>query len=133
MQRLLDPPVLLTCVRSGSPTLDAVLQFGGFAVNMLHEDARTTSELFSSGAPDRFDRVRWQSAVDSGLPHLVDQAHTIADCEIRQSETVGDHTVVFGGVRRVRHLTSARPSRWSTDCAGTRGGRLGDGAATRCH
>lgn len=105
----LDPPVLLACVRSASPTLDAILRFGGFAVNMLHEGARTTSELFSSGAPDRFDRVTWQPATPGGLPHLVDQAHTIADCEIRQSETVGDHTVVFGGVRRVRPLTSVPP------------------------
>ncbi|MFE7397851.1 flavin reductase family protein, partial [Streptomyces sp. NPDC057557] len=105
----LDPPILLACVRSGSPTLEAMLRFGGFAVNMLHEDARTTSELFSSGAPDRFDRVTWRRAADSGLPHLVDQAHTIADCEIRRSETVGDHTVVFGGVQRVCPLTSAPP------------------------
>ncbi|MDX2960530.1 flavin reductase family protein [Streptomyces acidiscabies] len=104
-----DPPVLLACVRSASPTLDAILRFGGFAVNLLHENARATSELFSSGAPDRFDRVAWRPAPASGLPHLVDQAHTVADCEIRSSETVGDHTVVFGGVRRVRALTSAPP------------------------
>ncbi|MFB8139934.1 flavin reductase family protein [Streptomyces parvus] len=105
----LDPPVLLACVRSGSPTLEALLRFRGFAVNMLHEDARTTSELFSSGAPDRFDRVAWQPAEDSGLPHLVDQAHTVADCEVFSSKVVGDHTVVFGGVRRVRPLTSEPP------------------------
>ncbi|MFF2013515.1 flavin reductase family protein [Streptomyces sp. NPDC058195] len=104
-----DPPVLLACVRSASPTLEAILAYGGFAVNLLHEDARATSELFSSGAPDRFDRVLWRSAEDSGLPHLVDQAHTVADCEIHRCETVGDHMVVFGGVRRVRPLTSAPP------------------------
>ncbi len=104
-----EPPVLLACVRSASPTLEAILRFGGFAVNLLHEDARATSELFSSGAPDRFDRVTWRPGAASGLPHLVDEAHTIADCEVRRSETVGDHTVVFADVRRVRALTSAPP------------------------
>ncbi|MFD7507248.1 flavin reductase family protein [Streptomyces sp. NPDC059850] len=105
----LEPPVLLACVRRASPTLDTILASGVFAVNLLHEHAAPTSELFSSGAPDRFDRVAWQAAAETGVPHLVDEAHTVADCEVRRSETVGDHMVVFGGVLRVRCLTPAPP------------------------
>ncbi|MFE5597687.1 flavin reductase family protein [Streptomyces coelicoflavus] len=55
----LEPPTLLICLRKGSPTLDAVLTAGEFAMNLLHRGARSTAELFASGAPDRFDRVEW--------------------------------------------------------------------------
>lgn len=55
----LEPPTLLVCLRSGSPTLHAALEAGEFAMNLLHQGAQSTAELFASGAPDRFDRVEW--------------------------------------------------------------------------
>ncbi|GAA0677370.1 hypothetical protein GCM10009548_54370 [Streptomyces malaysiensis subsp. malaysiensis] len=106
----LSPPVLLVCIRSASPTLKAILERGAFAANLLHEDARATSEVFSSGAPDRFDRVDWAPGSDGGVPHLVDEAHAIADCAVRQYDALGDHTVVFAEVTGVRIAsTSPRP------------------------
>jgi flavin reductase (DIM6/NTAB) family NADH-FMN oxidoreductase RutF len=98
----LSPPVLLVCIRSASPTLKAVLERGVFAANLLREDARDTSELFSSGAPDRFDRVAWTPGPGSGVPHLTDGAHAIADCTVRQYDSMGDHRVVFAEVTGVR-------------------------------
>jgi flavin reductase (NADH) len=96
----LTPPTLLVCIRVGSPTLDAMLRCSTFAMNLLHEHARATAELFASGDPDRFSRVRWRSEPDFGGPHLVDDAHAVADCRISRHERVGDHTVVFGEVFR---------------------------------
>lgn len=105
----LDPPVLLVCLRSGSPTLTAISTSGAFAVNLLHDRARPSAELFASGAVDRFDRVRWHADGDAGGPHLVDAAHTIADCTVTGVSVVGDHTVVMGQVRAISRLRPVRP------------------------
>ncbi|MFF7992077.1 flavin reductase family protein [Kitasatospora xanthocidica] len=120
----LEPPTLLVCLRSGSPTLDAVLGTGAFAVNLLHTGARPTAELFASGTPHRFDLVDWEDLPGAGGPHLVADAHSIADCEVSLTQRLGDHVVVFGLVRRItRHrplpplLYGARQFRGWTDLA----------------
>ncbi|HWO65500.1 MAG TPA: flavin reductase family protein [Umezawaea sp.] len=100
-----DPPSLLVCLRCGSPTLDAVLDTASLSVNLLHRSARPTAELFGSGAPDRFDRIPW-AAVPHGGPHLVEAAHTIADCAVTAEHTVGDHVVVMA---EIVNITSLRP------------------------
>ncbi|MEV8307267.1 flavin reductase family protein [Streptomyces flavidovirens] len=102
----LEPPVLLVCMRTGSPTLDAVLESGSFAVNLLHLRARATAELFASGAQDRFERVSWQAQAPAAGPHLLAAAHTIADCSVTAHHEVGDHVVIMGGVAAVSRLGS---------------------------
>ena len=104
-----DPPTLLVCLRRTSPTLESVLVFGVFALNLLHHDARPTAELFASGAPDRFARVAWHLPTGWAGPHLTEAAHLIADCRVVHTKTVGDHTVVFGEVQRVTRRCDARP------------------------
>ncbi|MFC4492554.1 flavin reductase family protein [Streptomyces ovatisporus] len=100
----LEPPVLLVCLRSGSPTLDAVLASGTFAVNLLHSGARATAELFASGNPRRFEMVPWESGPHAAGPHLTKDVHTVADCEVMLTQRVGDHTAVYGTARRIsRH------------------------------
>jgi flavin reductase (DIM6/NTAB) family NADH-FMN oxidoreductase RutF len=98
----LRPPILLACLREQSPTLAALLESSVFAVNLLHDRAEATATLFASGAADRFDRVPWSREPVSGVPHLVEAAHAIADCSVEQTLRVGDHLVVFGTVHRVR-------------------------------
>lgn len=95
----LEPPTLLTCLRGGSPTLRAVLDAGEFAMNLLHEGARSTAELFASGAPDRFDRVEWTVPPAAAGPHLPSDAHAVANCVVVRQDAHGDHVVVFAEVR----------------------------------
>lgn len=105
----LTPPTLLICLRYGSPTLQAIQRSGLFAVNLLHGGARAVAELFASGAPDRFDRVRWSTDPTRPMlagPHLCHDAHAIADCAVRQSERVSDHVVVFGETLHVSDYPS---------------------------
>ncbi|MEU4080015.1 flavin reductase family protein [Streptomyces venezuelae] len=104
----LDPPTLLVCLRAGSPTLGAVLDSGSFSVNLLHQHARATAELFGSGAVDRFDRSPWVAATDGGA-HLVEAAHTIADCTVTAEQPVGDHVVVMARVTLVTALSRPWP------------------------
>ena len=93
-----DPPTLLVSLRRGSPTLAGVLHGGRFAVNLLHHRGRDTAELFASGRPDRFDRVAWRDHGEFGGPHLTDDAHAVADCQVQRILAVGDHTVILGEV-----------------------------------
>jgi flavin reductase (DIM6/NTAB) family NADH-FMN oxidoreductase RutF len=104
------PPTLLICLRTGSPTLAAALRRSAFAVNLLHDRARAVAELFASGAPDRFDHVRWTREPAFGSPHLVADTHTIADCRITTTMNAGDHVVVFGEVFRVNRPESTPPN-----------------------
>lgn len=92
----MDPPTLLVCLRTGSPTLDAILRTGTFAVNLLHDRAQSVAQLFASGNPDRFDLIEWVDDPTAAGPHLVQDAHTIADCDVARTEQVGDHVIVFG-------------------------------------
>ncbi|MEE1760791.1 MULTISPECIES: flavin reductase family protein [unclassified Streptomyces] len=97
----LQPATLLVCLRDRSPTLAALQHSSAFAVNLLHDRAEPVARLFSSGAPDRFEKAAWVPDPESGVPHLIEDAHTIADCEVRETLAVGDHVVVFGRVHRV--------------------------------
>jgi len=105
----LEPPTLLVCLRSGSPTLAAILRQRHFSVNLLHEDAQPVAELFASGAPDRFSRVRWSAGAGLGGPHLDEHAHATADCVVARADPVGDHVVVYGEVHRVVHRPAGAP------------------------
>ncbi|MGW2255665.1 flavin reductase family protein [Kitasatospora sp. NPDC001660] len=121
----LDPPTLLVCVRSGSPTLRALTETGTFSVNFLHHAARYVAELFSSGDPDRFLRTAWHVPELAGGPHLREAALAVGDCRVESTQRVGDHTVVLGRVLRTRFLAGSgdtpllyglrRYAEWPTD------------------
>ncbi|MFG2646663.1 flavin reductase family protein [Streptomyces sp. NPDC048436] len=97
----LDPPTLLVCLNNKSRTLSEVLANGTFAVNLLHEGGQGAAKLFASGERDRFDRVEWENATTFAGPHLVNDAHSIADCRVSRTLSMGDHQVIFGEIFRV--------------------------------
>jgi flavin reductase (NADH) len=105
----LDPPTVLVCLRRGSATLGAVHFQRRFSVNLLAEQAQPAAELFSSAVDRRFERVRWRPAASGGGPHLVDDAHLVADCQVVGDRPVGTHDVVFGRVIRITRLQASRP------------------------
>ncbi|MYV56323.1 flavin reductase family protein [Streptomyces sp. SID3212] len=126
----LHPPTLVICLRTAGPTTQAVLGSGQLALNLLHEDARDTSDLFASGAADRFTRTEWRLPLGAGGPHLTAAAHAIADCAVVGTEEVGDHTAVFVRVHRVTQHENAEPllyarrryARWSDATTGAKEG-----------
>lgn len=93
----LSPPTLLVCIRSSSPTLDALMTAGGFAVNLLHTGASATATLFGTPVADRFARVGWRPSA-TGLPWLHADALALAECRLGRAFPVGDHVVVLGEV-----------------------------------
>ncbi|MET9045809.1 flavin reductase family protein [Streptomyces sp. NPDC002387] len=104
-----DPPTLLVGIRAASPTLAAAVDSGHFAVNLLHAQGRECAELFASGDPHRFGAVSWRRSESGGGPHLVDAAHTVADCRIVQTVLVGGQQIVFGEVLRISELSAIEP------------------------
>lgn len=105
----LDPPTLLVSLRAKSPTLAAILDRGVFAVNLLHDGAQSTAELFASGNPERFSLADWHLDSDAAGPHLKRDTHAIADCRLGTHVPIGDHVVVFGEAFRVTTVGDCFP------------------------
>lgn len=105
----LQPPTLLVCLRRDSPTRQAVCAVRGLTVNLLHDTARPAAEMFGAAVPDRFERLRWTQSPHGGGAHLVDDAHTIADCRVAHVQDVGDHTVVMAEVVALHSLREPVP------------------------
>ncbi len=104
----LDPPVVLACLRRGSPTLEAVRR-GGFTLNLLQSHATSAARLFASGRADRFSHVRWEPGRPGCGPRLVDDAHTIADLAVMTTYPVGDHDLVVGQVLSIAEVATPEP------------------------
>ena len=102
----LSPPLVLACLRRGSPTLAAIRR-GRFTLNLLQSHATATARLFASGRADRFDHVRWTAG--RGGPRLTDDAHTIADFSVVATYQAGDHDVVVGQALSIEELTPPEP------------------------
>ncbi|MEV5978404.1 flavin reductase family protein [Streptomyces sp. NPDC052114] len=105
-----SPPTLLVCLQHSSRTLAALNRTGNFAVNLLDDRARAVAELFAGRGADRFEHVSWTKRQGCGGPHLEQDAHSIADCQVTGSVNVGDHVVVFGEVFRVTTEDGTQPS-----------------------
>lgn len=104
----LDPPILLVSLNLRSQTLLAIEERRAFGVNLLHGRGQAAAEVFASGRPDRFHRVRWQPGGASRLPWLVDDASGFAACALADVHVVGDHALVVGHVTDV-HYTADTP------------------------
>ena len=92
-----EPPLLLSCVRPPSTTLNAIRSSGRFLVNFLDADAPELSNLFASRTPDKFGQVGWRHSDRLGLP-LLDRTLAHAECLVHDVVTAGDHTIVLGRI-----------------------------------
>ena len=92
-----EPPLLLTCVRTPSTTLNAIRSSGRFLVNFLDADALALSDLFASRTPDKFAEVGWRHSDRLGLPQL-ERTVAHAECLVHDVVTAGDHAIVLGRI-----------------------------------
>lgn len=90
-----DPPLLLSCVKTPSSTLDAIRESGTFAVNFLDVLAREVSDLFASRTPDKFAEVGWHPGGATGMP-VLDRTLAHAECRVESMVDAGDHAIVIG-------------------------------------
>jgi flavin reductase (DIM6/NTAB) family NADH-FMN oxidoreductase RutF len=92
-----DPPLLLSCVRTPSVTLDAIRATGRFVVNFLDTNGRDFSDLFSSRNANKFADVRWHRSDQVGMP-LLEPTVAYAECTVHDLMAAGDHMIVLGRV-----------------------------------
>ncbi|GAA4681667.1 flavin reductase family protein [Phytohabitans rumicis] len=92
-----DPPLLLTCVKPPSRTLDAIQARGCFVVNFLDAEGSEFSDLFASRTRDKFARVGWRPSEVVGAP-LLDRTVAYAECTVHDRVEAGDHVIVLGRI-----------------------------------
>lgn len=95
----LDPPLVLWSLQRRSPSLDAFVSAGRFAINVLAESQLTQSRTFADPRiEDKFLGIELDETA-SGLPLLSDAlAHF--ECNTESHCTVGDHELFIGRVQR---------------------------------
>jgi flavin reductase (DIM6/NTAB) family NADH-FMN oxidoreductase RutF/DNA-binding GntR family transcriptional regulator len=91
-----DPPMMLACLNSASPTSAAVARAGAYAVNVLGEGHGHLAQQFATPSADKFAGVRVRDGV-LGLPLLADSLARI-ECRVVEQVTAATHTIFLGRV-----------------------------------
>ena len=97
----LDPPLILVCLDNRSHVLKHFEVGCKFGVNVLSEQQRELSQMFTRYSADRFSRAEWLPG-KSGVPLF---AGTIAtfECALTHATPGGDHMILIGGVEEVSY------------------------------
>lgn len=96
-----DPPLVGFLPERTSTSWPRIEAAGNFCVNILSEDQADLCRRFAVSGPDKFKTVQW--VPDSkGAPAIVGALATI-ECDLETVHPAGDHLVVFGRVRAMRH------------------------------
>lgn len=94
----MDPPLVLWSLRSASPSVPAFSAASHFTVNVLGEAQLELSRRFASRIDDKFAEGVWAPGC-GGAPVLAGCA-AVFECESFSRQTVGDHELFIGRVRR---------------------------------
>lgn len=98
-----DPPTILTCLRSNSRIAQAVDRNGIFALNVIPDDAgilaRTFSGEFDTIRPDRFEGIRLIER--PGVAPTLDGALCFI-CRVVRREQQDSHSIFIGRVDEVQ-------------------------------
>ena len=92
----LDPPLLLVSIDKRSANFAQFTGCGHFAINVLSEQQKETSNIFAQKIEDRFALIDWHPAA-SGAP-LIDGSSAWFDCRLHQVVDAGDHAILIGEV-----------------------------------
>ena len=106
----MDPPSLLTCVNRETGAHGIMRSTKRVSINLLSHNQMDLAELFSSETvkgPARFDKTKW-TEMASGVPALID-ALAVMDCEVIQEMAIGQHSVFFCEVKKVRLQPNRKP------------------------
>ena len=92
----LDPPLVSWSIDRKSPSLDAFLKYGAFAVNIMGHGSEQTTMRFARSIEDKFGGVQWHEG-EHRLPLLNDAVATLT-CTTEKTFTLGDHEMFVGRV-----------------------------------
>jgi len=92
----LDPPLILVCIACSAASCDVFANADNFAVNILGDGQKETSNLFASQRPDKFEVAKWRES-SLGTP-LIEDALAWFDTSRHKVVEAGDHIVLIGKV-----------------------------------
>lgn len=92
----LDPALLLVNIDKRSANLENFTRSSHFAVNILSEQQKETSNIFAQKVEDRFALIEWRKS-DAGMP-LINDASAWFECERFQVIDAGDHVILLGKI-----------------------------------
>ena len=93
-----DPPLVMVCVDVRASVHEHFLECKAFAINILADDQREESALFSTPGVDRFSGTEWEPG-ELGVP-VLRGALGVLECTMHQAVPAGDHTIFLGEVKR---------------------------------
>ncbi|WP_051233835.1 flavin reductase family protein [Halomonas halocynthiae] len=94
----LEPPLILWSLGVQSPSLDAFVEGGHFAVNILGAHQEALALQFARPAKDKFANITVQTSAD-GVPLLTDSLARL-ECRVEFTRLAGDHLLIVGRVLR---------------------------------
>jgi len=103
----LDPPLVLFSLDRGAYSLDAYLNAGVFAVNVLSEAQQDLSNRFARALEDKWVGVDYETW-ETGSPILPGTLASF-DCRVWNTYDGGDHVIFVGEVLRMSRDTDAHP------------------------
>ncbi len=92
----MDPPLILWCLGSQSPNLEAFRASEYFAVNILAADQAALCSHFAAPATERFQGVDWWAGT-GGVPLLKGVVARLV-CRQYRRDAGGDHEIFLGEV-----------------------------------
>ncbi len=95
----LDPPLVLFSLDRSAYSLDAYLNAGVFAVNILSRDQQDISNRFAKALEEKWGDVSYETWV-TGSPILSDSIASF-DCRLWNTYDGGDHVIFVGEVLKM--------------------------------
>lgn len=99
-----DPPLILICIREGSPTAEAISRNRHFSVNLLGPRHQQLADAFAGRPASSVERTftgpAWRRRPGQG-PELADAAASF-DCTLVRTLRAGSHTILLGACRAAR-------------------------------
>ena len=92
----LDPPLVLWNIGKQSNTLQAFLEAGHFAINVLRNDQQSVAEHFAQ--PDNFSFEGIDHRLNSANVPLLENSLACMECRTDQIHDAGDHYIIVGKV-----------------------------------
>jgi flavin reductase (DIM6/NTAB) family NADH-FMN oxidoreductase RutF len=92
----LEPPLILVCLAKSAASCPIFAAAQSYAVNILCEEQKSVSAVFSSGTEDRFAAVDWSTRT-TGCP-ILDGVVAWLDCRMHQVIDAGDHYILIGRI-----------------------------------
>ncbi|MGH7071771.1 MAG: flavin reductase family protein [Acetobacteraceae bacterium] len=94
----LSPALILICIHHASTFLNAAIEHGNFAVNIVDDDHLDVVRFFAT--PERHREETWPSWERSplGVP-LLEGAVAYLDCSLNAMHPGGDHVICIGEIR----------------------------------